>query len=479
MKLTVSEEDGVVQQSDTIQVAGIRYFIEAVQQDESNPLQHNPGLLTVIDLPPGESVITCEFIERRIDAYESSDDVFQNAFLQGVVFMESSKGSSLSHGAEAYLQGRGMQWYYFESVKRLKSFPPGVRDKGIVSFKTPNSTDIYFKFDNTREITDAELQVLIIALTEDFIDHFASSKIHSKHSSLPQEFQAILKTLGIIVAKLRLLFPRDSVANFGACIVGKTKLCSFASWEEPTEAIEYTSPWSPRADGFQSSGGSSNGSGAAVAAYDWLDVAIGSDTTGSILRPALWNGCFSLRPTFGLLSTIGFVNCIKYLDTPGIMTRDLGLCSDFANAWYGKELEKFFPKADEFTSIIWPTDYWHQINGEQQKTAFKFVEEMEAALDLQRQEVSFKEQWQWKPPQDAGNLSLYDYMIRATQDMWYDDYHQFDGFREEHWTDRDEAKRKIDIFRSWFRGSFFEAENPLIVVPIENVRPRYRDEPPK
>ena len=96
-----------------------------IEQDESNPLQHNPGLLTVIDLPPGESVITCEFIERRIDAYKSSDDVFQNAFLQGVVFMESSKGSSLSHGAEAYLQGRGMQWHYFESVKRLKSFPPG------------------------------------------------------------------------------------------------------------------------------------------------------------------------------------------------------------------------------------------------------------------------------------------------------------------------------------------------------------------
>ena len=97
------------------------------------------------------------------------------------------------------------------------------------------------------------------------------------------------------------------------------------------------------------------------------------------------------------------------------MTRDLGLCSDFANAWYGKELEKFFPKADEFTSIIWPTDYWHQINGEQQKIAFKFVEEMEAALDLQRQEVSFNEQWQWKPPQDAGNLSLYDCMIRVSK----------------------------------------------------------------
>ena len=58
------------------------------------------------------------------------------------------------------------------------------------------------------------------------------------------------------------------LVDLGASIVGKTKLCAFAQWEEPTEAIEYTSPWSPRADGFQSSGGSSNGSGAAIAAYE-------------------------------------------------------------------------------------------------------------------------------------------------------------------------------------------------------------------
>lgn len=70
----------------------------------------------------------------------------------------------------------------------------------------------------------------------------------------------------------------ERLLDLGAEIVGKTKLCAFAQWEEPTEAIEYSSPWSPRADGFQSSGGSSNGSGAAIAAYDWLDITIGSDS---------------------------------------------------------------------------------------------------------------------------------------------------------------------------------------------------------
>lgn len=70
----------------------------------------------------------------------------------------------------------------------------------------------------------------------------------------------------------------QQILDLGASIIGKTKLCAFAQSEEPTEAIEYTSPWSARADGFQSSGGSSNGSGAAISAYDWLDITIGSDS---------------------------------------------------------------------------------------------------------------------------------------------------------------------------------------------------------
>ena len=70
----------------------------------------------------------------------------------------------------------------------------------------------------------------------------------------------------------------EKLIDLGVSIIGKTKLCAFAQWEEPTEAIEYTSPWNPRADGFQSSGGSSNGSGAAVAAYEWVDITIGSDS---------------------------------------------------------------------------------------------------------------------------------------------------------------------------------------------------------
>lgn len=99
----------------------------------------------------------------------------------------------------------------------------------------------------------------------------------------------------------------------GAFIVGKTKMNSWANWEEPIEYVDYQAPWNPRADGHQSPGGSSTGSACAIAAYDWLDITLGTDSEleissfetlltqitawGSMSRPGLWCGSFSLRPS--------------------------------------------------------------------------------------------------------------------------------------------------------------------------------------
>ena len=68
------------------------------------------------------------------------------------------------------------------------------------------------------------------------------------------------------------------LTDLGAHIVGVTKLAAFAATEEPLECIDFPAPWNPRADGYQSPAGSSNGSGVAVATYPWIDVAIGSDS---------------------------------------------------------------------------------------------------------------------------------------------------------------------------------------------------------
>lgn len=70
----------------------------------------------------------------------------------------------------------------------------------------------------------------------------------------------------------------QKLVDAGAVILGKTKMNSFGAWEEPTEYIDFHAPWNARADGYQSPAGSSTGSGAAVGAYEWIDIAIGTDS---------------------------------------------------------------------------------------------------------------------------------------------------------------------------------------------------------
>jgi Asp-tRNA(Asn)/Glu-tRNA(Gln) amidotransferase A subunit family amidase len=78
-----------------------------------------------------------------------------------------------------------------------------------------------------------------------------------------------------------------NIIGNGAWMLGKTKLSSFPSREEPSESVDFQTPWNPRGDGYQGPGGSSSGSAAAAAAYDWVDIAVGTDSLLPSLIPAV------------------------------------------------------------------------------------------------------------------------------------------------------------------------------------------------
>ncbi len=69
-------------------------------------------------------------------------------------------------------------------------------------------------------------------------------------------------------------------------------------------------------------GGSSGGSGAAVAA-GLCDVALGTDTMGSVRIPAAYNGVYGLKPTHGAVSQDGLAMLEPSLDCIGPLARDL------------------------------------------------------------------------------------------------------------------------------------------------------------
>ncbi|CAA9580143.1 MAG: Glutamyl-tRNA(Gln) amidotransferase subunit A-like protein, partial [uncultured Thermomicrobiales bacterium] len=104
----------------------------------------------------------------------------------------------------------------------------------------------------------------------------------------------------------------------GAVIVGKTRMSEFA-YSPGSNNAHYgptRNPWNPERD----TGGSSSGSGAAVAA-GLAYAALGSDTGGSIRMPAALCGIVGLKPTFGLLSLAGAVTLSWSLDHLGPLTR--------------------------------------------------------------------------------------------------------------------------------------------------------------
>ena len=148
----------------------------------------------------------------------------------------------------------------------------------------------------------------------------------------------------------------ESLIRKGAHILGLTKLSTLIGWEEPIDAVDYLTSFNPRADGYQSPAGSSSGSAAAIAAYDWLDCAIGTDTTGSGRRPALVNGVWQFRPSHEERLLYGLVKAYPRFDSSCVFARDLQTIERVARSWL-KMGDESPPPRNRPYSIIYPLEY--------------------------------------------------------------------------------------------------------------------------
>jgi Asp-tRNA(Asn)/Glu-tRNA(Gln) amidotransferase A subunit family amidase len=113
----------------------------------------------------------------------------------------------------------------------------------------------------------------------------------------------------------------------GAVLVGKTHTTAFASFDPaPTR--------NPRMPGH-TPGGSSSGSAAAVAA-GMVPFAIGTQTLGSVLRPASYCGVCGFKATFGRIPTAGVLPFAPSLDTVGFFTRTAADMYEFWQRSFGR-----------------------------------------------------------------------------------------------------------------------------------------------
>ena len=106
--------------------------------------------------------------------------------------------------------------------------------------------------------------------------------------------------------------PVALLKRAGAIMLGKTVTTEFACMD-PSPAVN---PW----NAAHTPGGSSSGSAVAVAT-GMCPAALGSQTVGSVLRPASYNGVVGFKPSYGRVSRHGVIPVSWSLDTMGWMTR--------------------------------------------------------------------------------------------------------------------------------------------------------------
>lgn len=104
----------------------------------------------------------------------------------------------------------------------------------------------------------------------------------------------------------------ERLRQLGATIFGKTVSTEFA-WRHPGPT---TNPW----NALHTPGGSSSGSAAAVAA-GIVPLALGTQTLGSVIRPAAFNGVVGLKPSFGAIPRTGVHPLSPSLDHVGFFAR--------------------------------------------------------------------------------------------------------------------------------------------------------------
>jgi Asp-tRNA(Asn)/Glu-tRNA(Gln) amidotransferase A subunit family amidase len=174
----------------------------------------------------------------------------------------------------------------------------------------------------------------------------------------------------------------------GAVVLGKTATTEFATFHPAETRNPHNLDHTP--------GGSSSGSAAAVAA-GFVPVSIGTQTNGSVIRPASYCGVYGFKPSFGLIPRTGIFETAPSLDQIGFFGRSLEDISAIAQvvsgddghdpATKGRAPHRFydicrqdFPIAPRFCFV--KTPWWELVEPDAREAYDAFIELMGADLDL-------------------------------------------------------------------------------------------------
>lgn len=285
--------------------------------------------------------------------------------------------------------------------------------------------------------------------------------------------------------------------SLGAVIIGKTKTTQFANGETARDWIDFQCPFNPRADGYLDPAGSSTGSAAAIAGYEWVDFAVGTDSCGSIIWPAALQGVFGLRPTLGVSELEGVLPYSSVMDTMGFFTRDIRNFQLLQKAWYGKKSHR----RQNPSKIIVPSGVLDTLPDSKKSVMVKFIEDAKTSTGLPRTELDVDRLWK-SSGVAPGNISYTEYLYSTVahiqihdsyihEKAFYDNYkkkfgkypyinpmvlHKWEIQRQNISTaDFEEAIRRMAIFKGFLESHVFN-DAAVMMLPAGGAEAAYRDE---
>lgn len=198
----------------------------------------------------------------------------------------------------------------------------------------------------------------------------------------------------------------------GAVLLGKLATCEFAHG-----APSFDAPWPPARNPWNPehfTGGSSSGSGAAVAS-GFVPGALGSDTGGSVRIPAAMCGTVGLKPTYGLVSRYGVIPNSFTFDHCGPLTWTVEDCAIMLQAIVGFDARD--PGSVDRPVADYRAALTSDIRGLRIGVVRHFWEEdvpagtelcqaMESALDVLRRLGAKTEDVRMRPPQDYVDVKM-------------------------------------------------------------------------
>ncbi len=198
----------------------------------------------------------------------------------------------------------------------------------------------------------------------------------------------------------------------GAIIMGKTVTTELATYAPGKTRNPRNTEHTP--------GGSSSGSAAAVAS-GMVPLAVGTQTNGSVIRPAAYCGVYGFKPTYGLISRHGVLTQSLPLDQVGVMARNIEDLALIAEALIGfdendpvtrpaahprlLEVAMQDPPFRPWLAFI-KSNVWDQAEAQTQEALAELVEAIDEQVEEFVLPAQFKEAWDWHRAIMEADLAL-------------------------------------------------------------------------